>query len=143
MKKTFLSPLLGGFISTFIFWLYSLTHIHDVAQGLNITGYFQTALSLLLFLLPVFLITSYVIFFPSIWAIKKVQMNLNLTEKQMWFITYVLFLLLGIFILFFMRNQINDNIALGILSLICLPFGMLFNTSFYSVLSGNVQPRKK
>lgn len=139
LKNAFLySPLLGGFLSSIIWWLYAISTAKESLPEMTVISIITGALSLYPLYLFGSIIFSYLLFYPLLFISKKIQDKFYLSEKQFWFIIFVIGLLVGI--IFGGINYHYENLPgkFTIILFIC-SFCTLFNASLFSVLSGKIK----
>lgn len=138
-KSLFISPLLGGSISSIIFIIYASFLLKDYYTNteFNVFVYLNNLIIIIPAIFIVILSLSYILFIPSFFFGKFIQKKYELKEKQWWFVMFIIGLFLGV-VMGGIIYQNEGNIIKLLLIIFSFSFGFLFNSSFFSTLSKKV-----
>lgn len=138
IKNYLYSPLIGAIFSTVLLFLFSIiTTIQNTSS--SVAQVIFGGLSILPFLMVITYLISIFLFLMTQQLINLLHNRYIISEGLSWFIGFVLGLLIAIAIL--SLTHINILSFKGISIILSLSFGLMFNMSLYSVLSGKIKPK--
>jgi hypothetical protein len=141
LKRAYLySPVIGAVFAGLSFWLYSLglifKELNTIPGKLTILNFISNAISLLPIFLIVSLIVSYLLFYPLHIIIEKIKYKYNLKEGAGWALMFLCGLTIGSSIVILTYNH---NIFKTILIILVCSFGLMFNSSLFSVITNKTK----
>lgn len=138
IKNYLYSPLIGAIFSTVLLFLFGIiTTIQNTSN--SVAQVIFGGLSILPFLIVITYLISIFLFLMTQQLIKLLNNRYIISEGLSWFIGFVLGLLIAIAIL--SLTHVNILSFKGISIILSLSFGLMFNMSLYSVLSGKIKPK--
>lgn len=138
IKNYLYSPLIGAIFSTILLFIFSVITTIENTSNSAIQVIFG-GLSILPFLMIITYLISLFLFLITQQLIKLLSNIYIISEGLSWFIGFVFGLLIAIAIL--SLTHFNILSFKGISIILSLSFGLMFNMSLYSVLSGKIKPK--
>lgn len=135
----FYSPLIGAIFSTIILFLFSIITIIQ-SNSDSLVKVISGGLTVLPILFIIIYPISLLLFLTSNNIIKLLRYRYFISEGLTWFIGFVLGLLIAILLLLLTKIEILS--FKGISICLSMSFGLMFNMSLFSVLSGKIKSKQ-
>lgn len=139
VKYYFYSPLIGAIFSTIILFLFSIITIIQ-SNSDSLVKVISGGLTVLPILFIIIYVVSLLLFLISNNIIKLLRYRYFISEGFTWFIGFLLGLLIAILLLLLTKIEILSFKGLSIC--LSMSFGLMFNMSLFSVLSGKIKSKR-
>lgn len=139
VKYYFYSPLIGAIFSTMILFLFSVITIIQ-SNSDSLVKVISGGLTVLPILFIIIYVVSLLLFLISNNIIKLLRYRYFISEGFTWFIGFLLGLLIAILLLLLTKIEILSFKGLSIC--LSMSFGLMFNMSLFSVLSGKIKSKR-